>query len=725
MLASHVVSPAAVRPRRMRRRVARRVACFALGGAMSATATRASAQGPTQASGEAPLPLVVATTIDTAEHLAARSVLEFALNRPLAADEGELVMTVGGVDVTALAERAGLRLVYRPTFAPIPAGTTDIVVYRKRGAQWTELRRLTIKVLTATGFTHIAATPSATIGNKGQLAEGRSAGIAQPDRPTYQDLVLNGSLQTTHERSRFVVETSSSYVGSSRRQEALRFFQRQEAAPRLDLANYRVMVRAGGASLTLGNTMFGSSRHLINGFGSRGASLSWSQRGTHLSVGALNAAPMVGWDNLVGLNRANNRVFGASVGRELLPARPGAMKVDLTMLSASMLPLGGFRQGAVLDAEQSAGGAFQLAMATPGQRARFAGGISRSRFDNPPLDPQLTGDTTVQAVARDSRSARFVESSLGVLQNRSLPGLGAATLGVGYRHERVDPLYRSVTTPVQADRQNDAVDVTFSLGTVSGQFAGSWSRDNLSQVKTLLTTRSRGNSANLSVPMAQLVRATRTAPYWPMLSFSLNRLHQFGDGLPDGGVFRAQDVPDQISTNRDIGAHWQLGRLRVVARQNRSHQDNRQDSRQRADFRAGSDALSLGMALTARADVAVDIGDDFQRSEERDEQTDTKRITLNANVRRGQGTSLVLALSMLNTRPPTGPATLNSEQRAEFTQPLAFWKDATGGSRGQLFVRFARSTARLPDFLQVATNAMARVTQTQWAISSGFNLRVF
>ncbi len=670
-------------------------------------------------------PLVITTAIDTTRPIAAMSPLEFRLSRDVGADEGELVVLVGGVDVTAVSERTGQRIVYRPTFAPIPAGTTPVVVFLKRGAQWTEIRRIALSVLTATGFSRVTATPSATMGNKGQLATGRSTSLPEPERPTYQDLSLNGSLNTTHERARFVIETSSNLMGSSRRQEALRFSQRQNAAPRVDLSDYRIVMRSGGANLTIGHTTFGASRHLINSFGSRGASLAWTHGGTQIAVGALNAAPIVGWDHLIGLNRPNHRVVGASIGREVIPTRPGALKLDLTMLDASMLPLGGFRQGAVLDAEQNRGGALQLSMATPGQRLRFAGGLARSRFGNPSLDPQLTGDTVVRAVERTSRSARFVEGSLGVVQQRRIRGLGLVNLGLGYRHERVDPLYRSVTAPVQADRQNDGADATFSLGAISGQLGWAWSRDNLARLATILTTLSRSNTATVAVPVAPLLHITKGVAWWPALSFSLNRVHQLGDALPTGGVFRAQDLPDQYNTNRDVAAQWQIGRWRASIRQNRSVQDNRQDTRQRADFRAGSDMVSLGLSVGASADIALDVGDDFQRSEERGEQTDTRRITLNTNLRRGQGTSLLLAVSVLNTQPPTGASTINNEQRVELTQPLSFWRDGSGGARGQLFLRYGRSTARLPDFLQAATNPLAQVTQRQWAVSSGLNLRVF
>ena len=130
------------------------------------------------------------------------------------------MVLVGGVDVSALVERRGQRLVYRPTVAPRPAGATEIIVYQKRGADWAELRRVTVKVLTTAGFTRIAFTPTTTLGNKGQLSEGRSEGTPAPERSTFQDFVLNGSLTTTHEAPRFTIESSSNYMGVSRREEA-------------------------------------------------------------------------------------------------------------------------------------------------------------------------------------------------------------------------------------------------------------------------------------------------------------------------------------------------------------------------------------------------------------------------------------------------------------------------------------------------------------------------
>ena len=85
----------------------------------------------------------------------------------------------------------------------------------------------------------------------------------------------------------------------------------------------------------------------------------------------------------------------------------------------------------------------------------------------------------------------------------------------------------------------------------------------------------------------------------------------------------------------------------------------------------------------------------------------------------------MLAISLLQTRPPTGPSTVNGEQRAELTQPLTLLRDASGGARGQFFLRLGRSTARLPDFARQTIDPMSQLRQRQWALSSGLNLRVF
>lgn len=694
------------------------------GAALSILAGLAPAVGQAQAAPVTPDTLVVGLSVDTSRFLSANSVIELALSRPLSAADGELALVVGGTDVSSLVERGSRSITYRPIAEPLPAGNTQVVVYRVTSGQWVELHRATIKVLTPAGFRRIAATPQATFGNKGQLASGED-GAPEPERPTFQDFSLNGTLGTTHEHTKFTLETSTSVMGVSRRQEALRFGVRQDRAPLLDLADYRVSLRAGNAALTVGHTSFGNSRHLVNGFGARGAVLSWAGRGTHLSVASLNATATVGWDRLLPITDGAHRMVAASIGQELVPGRPGMFRIDATWLDASMRPVAGFTQGAVVDAEESMGGSVQLSAATPGQRLRLTSGVSRSRFDNPARDGQLTGDSVVVAVERETRTARFVEASMTPFQNVTVPALGRLNLAVNARHERVDPLYRSVLTAVQADRQNNAIDAVLSLGALSGQFALGRARDNLAGIPTLMLTRDRTRGGSASLGLAPLLRVRQHAAWLPTLTWSQQRVHQAADGVPPGGVFTPDQVPNQLSRIRDAAAQWQLGTWRFQVRSNRAEQDNRQVGRTTADFASGTDAMSIGWSFGTAGDVSLEAGEDFQRSKERNERTTTRRATLNTNLRRGQSTSMVIAVSLLRTELPVGPTTLNGEQRVEVTQPLAFLRDRSGGSRGQVFLRFGRTTARMPDVALLATNPVARRDQRQWAVSSGLNLRMF
>jgi hypothetical protein len=42
-----------------------------------------------------------------------------------------------------------------------------------------------------------------------------------------------------------------------------------------------------------------------------------------------------------------------------------------------------------------------------------------------------------------------------------------------------------------------------------------------------------------------------------------------------------------------------------------------------------------------------------------------------------------------------------------------------------MFIRFGRTTARLPDFALQDTDPMALRNERRWVVSSGLNLRVF
>ncbi|MCA9739785.1 MAG: hypothetical protein KC645_19315, partial [Gemmatimonadetes bacterium] len=93
------------------------------------------------------------------------------------------------------------------------------------------------------------------------------------------------------------------------------------------------------------------------------------------------------------------------------------------------------------------------------RRLRLDAGVSRSRFDNPE-DPTLAQGFDLVGVEEETSGARYLEASVDALRDLRLSDTRRVRLTVGYRHERVDPLYRSLGAYTQADRLQDQVDVS-------------------------------------------------------------------------------------------------------------------------------------------------------------------------------------------------------------------------------------------------------------------------
>ena len=485
--------------------------------------------------------------------------------------------------MTSVSERTDSTIAYRPSAVALPEGDAEVVLYRRAGTRWTEIRRMSVRVTQAVAGNGVFSQ-SATLGNKGQVAEGRSAGMPAPDRRTFQDFVLNAGLRSTGENGGWTLTTQSNYVGVTRRQEALGFAARGNSAPLLDLSDYSIGLRSATSALSVGSVTFGTSRHLANSFAARGGTLNVSQGSTSFTLGAMSGSPQTGWSDFSGLERPTDRVFGAALGQELFAAHPGSLRFDMTVLDGSKQPRTSFTQGAVVDAERSAGGSVQLTAALPNQRARLTSGYTRSRFENPAADPQLLGDTTLKRPQPVTRGARFVEGSAVVLQNVATPLVGPANVTLGFRDERVDPLFRSVAAQTAADHQQDGADATVSLGAISGQVSQNWTRDNLGRVQSVLTTRGSATTASLVIPVAAVggTRFQRYAALLPMLSFTFNQTRQAADGIA-GERRVSADRPSrstQLDRRRDRHVAGRRDALRR-ARQRRQPGQPSADARKR------------------------------------------------------------------------------------------------------------------------------------------------
>ena len=650
--------------------------------------------------------------------LATDAALELRLNRPPTAEEGRLAVFVGRTDLTALFLRTGERLVYRPVI-PLPSGTSELTVYLVTPAgEWRELSKTSLQVLTGTGFEQVQLTPRLSVNNKGQLAEGHGA-APPPDRDQYQDFSLTTGFQTLHSRGGWSVKTQANFVGVSNRPEALRYGERQDRAPRFDLSDYLVTVErgAGRASLALGHVSYGSNRHLVSGFGSRGLLGGLRIGPADLALAALNGSSIVGWSNPSGLAHTEHRVVSGTIGVEASPSRPGLLRVETTLLDGSLLPQGGYTQGVVNDAERSSGLGFRLLAADPSQRVRVEAGFSRSRFDNP-ADSTLEQGTALVPVRATSRNARYLDASVELLRGVKLSAALPVGLAASFRHERVDPLFRSVAASAQADRQNNELGLTGSLGQLAIQATLGRSHDNLAGLPNLLTTRSRAGSLNVALPVAFV--AGKASSFFPVLSYALTRMHQLGEGVPVNSDFSASHVPNQMSTNHSIGAQWQGSGWHAGYQLGRSLQDNRQTGRENADFGNLTHTIGLGVSPLRSLDLSVDLGFERADNEEFSQRNNTRRIGGSADWRFTSSSAVATSASV--TRSHDSPRTQeqrNSELRIELSQRVNLFKISANRMTGQLFVRFAWQRAEL-----ISTGAPGTPMKS-WSVNSGVSLTVF
>jgi hypothetical protein len=686
------------------------------------------AQDPAPATGT-DTTLNATASFPTDRFIPADTPVGFTLTRALGPSDGRLALVVGSMDVSALAEQSATSIAYRPRSVRLPRGESQAVLYLVNGGAWTEVARVPLKVLATGGFTAATAKPSAALTMKGQLAEGHSANAPEPERPTYQDFSVSGGLQSAHVRGGWTLRTQSNYLGVSRREEALRWGLRQNEAPRFDLSDYVVQIERGRTTVGLGHVSTGSNRHLMNEFASRGASVSVRGGVANLAVAALNGSSVVGWNNFAGLDNGNHRIYSATLGMELRPRRPGALHLDATVLDGSLLPQTSFTQGAVVDAERSTGTGVQLSASTPSQRLRAAVGYARSRFDNPiDRDTQLDSGVAVVPVRREASGAQYVELNAVLLQSATLANLFATTLNAGYRHERVDPLYRSVAASVQGDRLQHTGDLGGNIGVLSFQLSHGRGSDNLDRLASVLTTRTRTSAANATLPTAGLFRVRRHPARWPQLGYALMRTHQFGVGVPVDGDFSATHVPDQMSVVHDATAAWQGEKWRLHYRFNQSDQDNRQVGRERSDLAGTSHTASAGLTIRSNLDLSIDASDERQSNRELAQRTTVRRLGGTVNWRATALTTLTAfaSTSVSSDAPSTSDAD-NSEVRFELARGFDLWRNpGGGGTRGQLFLRYASQSSSLHQrSLEAPVVPPIRTMRAAWTLSSGASLRVF
>jgi hypothetical protein len=673
-----------------------------------------SAQVSEPAAGQPRPPITVGVSVPADRFIPRDAAIVLELSRPLDPAAERMAVFFGSTDVSALfeAEAAGLR--YAAGVLPLPSGESEIVVYHVTGGEWVEIVRQPLKVAGRLGITTAGVDPNLDMGLKSRLGFGRVPAVPAPDRTTYHDLDGKFGLETevVHVGGRTVVARSA-MVGTSHRESSLRFREKGADAPRVDLSSYLVQIQQGGLRLAAGHVAAGNQRHLINSFSSRGTAVSYA-RGSRVeaSVAALHGSNLVGWDDLLGITEPEHRMLNAMVGLEALP-RPGALRIELSALDGSVLPRSGFNRAAVTDAEQSRGMAVRVQAAGLNRRLRLDAGFSRSAFDNP-ADPLLAQGADLVEVQRETRNARYLESSLDVLRALRLTGRRTARLTIGLAHERVDPLFRTVATYARADQLQNRVELRGDVAGVSLGANHSRGENNLDEVPSVLKTLTRRTGVDVRLPAATVL-GVRPSGWWPNLGYRLDRTHQFGAAVPGAGGFEPSHVPDQVSDNQTATAEWRWRRASIAYQFNRSLQDNRQPGREQADLKTQSNGVNLTLSPVRSLSLTGSLSQADAHNVERDETDRTRRYSGGVNWTPLRGSTLALQLSETR-RDNGGSVRADRSLSSQWSSPVP-GLDRFGG---KWHLRFARSANE-------TRNATLDLDQrrSDWSLDSGLSFRFF
>jgi hypothetical protein len=638
------------------------------------------------------------------------------LSRPLQGGE-RLAVFLDVTDVTDLFRRSPQtgQLRYTPGAVRLPSGEHSLVFYRVVGDQWEEISQVPLRVRGTLGLETSRAAFSLDGSLEGQLAEGHDPASAAPPRSFYQDFSgqANVEMEATRGSSHGTVKVAT--IGVSHQQSALRFGLLGEEAPRFDLSNYTFQAEVGSSRVHQGHVSLGSQRHLISGFSSRGTLFEArpSQR-VDAAAGMVNGSSVVGWSNFFGLDNPEHRIYSGSLGLELLE-RAGALRLELSGMGGSVLPRAGFNQGVVNDAEQSRGFGAVMKASDASGRLRLEGGFARSMFDNP-FDPTLSLGSELVPVERETSNARYVDASVAVLRNRRLAGTRTVNLTVGWQHERVDPLYRSVAAFVSADQLQNRLQAQAQVAGVNLRADHARSEDNLDEIPSILKSKTRRSAFNVGVPLPTVLARTGS-PWLPRLAWGIDLTHQFGDAIPVGGGFDPSQIPDQGTTRHTASADWTVGpRVSFGYRLSYSNQDNRQPGREAADFTNRNHAWSANVQPRQNVSLNLSLALEEAENHERAEVQGTRRIGVRGNWSPFERSTLAGSISRTLVE---DDAELRRQRNTQFDLQWASFVPLLSRLDGQYYVRLARSLAERSD--SVFNIDSRRAT---WTLSSGFTFKL-
>jgi hypothetical protein len=314
--------------------------------------------------------------------------------------------------------------------------------------------------------------------------------------------------------------------------------------------------------------------------------------------------------------------------------------------------------------------------------------------------------------------------SLSILQNASITKLVKANLTATLRHERIDPLYRSLAASVQANTLQNVFELTGGLGPLAVQASRSRAEDNLDDLPSVLKTFTRVTSVNASLPVGSVFSASKPSQWLPQVTWTLSSTHQFAEDVPTNSDFTETHAPDQVSDNQTIDAQWSIGKWKGGYRYNISDQDNRQVGRQKADLGALAHNVAAAYSPWSWADLGGTYSFEGSKNREFLQKNATRRIGTNIDVRatRDLSISTVFSRTWVRDYPLTNDAE-NDDLSVELSENFRLLRGVSDRPAGRVFIRYQRqSSIATPVIHALRQNSVSR---DLWSLNGGVSLNAF
>lgn len=540
-----------------------------------------------------------ADACDLSRWLDAKS--EFCVSLPPDAPRSGLRVFLGQADVSLWFEvNAAGQLVYRPAPVELAGGEQDLVVRSARDDGWADIARHTVKILAPGGFEKRTGHMSLGISVESQPAGRAGAGSANA-RGQFADIGLQSALGFELARAGTLWRFDSALVGSSYRNASLRYAQLGARAPRVDLGQYQFAVARAGTEVRFGHFAAGQHPLLLQDFDARGITL--RQRFgsvADLTMASVNGSSIVGFDNLLGLSSSAHRIDTVTAGVELVPTTTGALRLELSWLRGSQLPIDDFNVGEITDAERSRGFGMRLSSNLFNDRLRADLAVAQSRYTNPKDEQLSQGSELVEVQPATAHSASL---DLHWQMLRPSEQAGGPEITIRTHFDRAEPLYRSVASTLRADSQLAEIGLESIWRALALNVSVQQHHDNLDEVPTILRTRTTTRRVDGTIDLPSLDAVRASASYWPQLTLRWVQQQQIARNSPES--FQPTHLPDQTNRQAALGLRWSTAHWEWTLELSDVLQDNRQAGRELADYRnlsqeigvryAPSDGFSLGV----------------------------------------------------------------------------------------------------------------------------------